>query len=57
VQTIKVFGHNESRRAGGPTRLDRGDKMVVTEGVFSMDGDFSALDQICCLAKDYGLLF
>ena len=31
-----------------------GDKMVITEGIFSMDGDFSALDQICCLAKDYG---
>ncbi|HYT43573.1 MAG TPA: aminotransferase class I/II-fold pyridoxal phosphate-dependent enzyme [Methylomirabilota bacterium] len=52
--TIKVFGHNDLEELKALLSSTGGDKMVVTEGVFSMDGDFSALDQICCLAKDYG---
>ncbi len=51
---IKVFGHNDLEELGALLGSTGGDKMIVTEGVFSMDGDFSALDQICCLAKDYG---
>jgi glycine C-acetyltransferase len=54
--TIKVFGHNDLEGLGSLLGSTGGDKMIVTEGLFSMDGDFSALDQICCLAKDYGAI-
>jgi len=51
--TIKVFGHNDLEELESLLSSAGGDKLVITEGVFSMDGDFSPLDQICCLAKDY----
>lgn len=31
-------------------------RMIATDGVFSMDGDFAKLDQICDLAQKYGAL-
>ena len=31
-------------------------RMIATDGVFSMDGDFARLDQICDLAQKYGAL-
>jgi glycine C-acetyltransferase len=31
-------------------------KMIATDGVFSMDGDFAKLDKICDLAEKYGAL-
>lgn len=31
-------------------------KMVVTDGVFSMDGDMAKMDEICGLAQKYGAL-
>jgi glycine C-acetyltransferase len=31
-------------------------KMIVTDGVFSMDGDMAKLDEICSLAKKYDAL-
>jgi glycine C-acetyltransferase len=50
--TIQVFRHNDIEHLNGLLHSTTCHKIVVTEGVFSMDGDFSALDQICRLAKD-----
>jgi len=51
--TIKVFRHNDIEDLNGLLRSTTSNKIVVTEGVFSMDGDFSILDQICRLVKEY----
>jgi glycine C-acetyltransferase len=50
--TIKVFRHNDIEDLSGLLRSTTSNKIVVTEGVFSMDGDFSILDQICSLVKE-----
>lgn len=54
--TIKVFRHNDLEDLQIQLRSTSGDKIVITEGVFSMDGDFSELVQICCLAKDHNAM-
>lgn len=54
--TIKIFHHNDIEELNALLRSTTRDKIVVTEGVFSMDGDFSDLDQICGLAKDYNAI-
>lgn len=51
--TIKVFRHNDIECLNNLICSATSNKIVVTEGVFSMDGDLSALDQICRLVKDY----
>lgn len=51
--TIKVFRHNDIEDLNGLLRSTTSNRIVVTEGVFSMDGDFSVLDQICRLVKEY----
>jgi glycine C-acetyltransferase len=51
--TIKVFRHNDIEDLSGLLRSTTSNRIVVTEGVFSMDGDFSVLDQICRLVKEY----
>jgi glycine C-acetyltransferase len=51
--TIKVFRHNDIECLNSLLESSTSNKIVVTEGVFSMDGDFSALKQICRLVKDY----
>jgi glycine C-acetyltransferase len=35
---------------------DRRIRVIITDGVFSMDGDMAPLDQICALAESYGAL-
>jgi glycine C-acetyltransferase len=55
--TIKVFPHKDvdaARKvlrelpAGAPRRL------LITDGVFSMDGDLGALPELCTAAEEYG---
>jgi glycine C-acetyltransferase len=54
--TIKVFRHNDIEDLSGLLRSTTSNRIVVTEGVFSMDGDFSVLDQICRLVKEYNAI-
>jgi glycine C-acetyltransferase len=54
--TIKVFPH---RDAGAARTILRdlpaaGRKLLITDGVFSMDGDLGALPELCGLAEEYG---
>jgi glycine C-acetyltransferase len=53
---LKVFHHNDTEELNALLRSTNRNKIVVTEGVFSMDGDFSDLDQICRLATDYNAI-
>ena len=54
--TIKVFRHNDIEDLNGLLRSTTSNRIVITEGVFSMDGDFSVLDQICRLVKEYNAI-
>ncbi|MEM2141339.1 aminotransferase class I/II-fold pyridoxal phosphate-dependent enzyme [Nitrososphaera sp.] len=52
---VQVFRHNDA------AHLDRlmhvqGRKVVITEGVFSMDGDTADLRQICEVAQEHGAM-
>ncbi|MEX2578740.1 MAG: 8-amino-7-oxononanoate synthase [Verrucomicrobiales bacterium] len=60
--TLRVFPHNDlahlerrlrwaAKRVGGDGRI-----VVVTESVFSMDGDLAPLEGICALKEKYGAL-
>jgi len=57
--TIKVFRHKDvahceellQQLAGEP-----GHKLVITDGVFSMDGDIGPVDQLAALAEKYGAI-
>jgi len=57
--TIKVFKHKDvadcerilEEQAGFP-----GKKLIITDGVFSMDGDIAPLPQLCDLAERYGCI-
>ena len=56
---IKVFRHKDADHceellkevAGEP-----GHKLVITDGVFSMDGDIGAVDKLAALAEKYGAI-
>ncbi len=57
--TIKVFRHKDvahceqllEELASAP-----GHKLVITDGVFSMDGDIGAVDKLAALAEKYGAI-
>ena len=49
--TIKVFDHNDSERLESLMRYCVGKKIVITEGIFSINGDISKLKKICDVAK------
>jgi glycine C-acetyltransferase len=56
--TIKVFPHRDVdaartilRELTGPGR-----KLLITDGVFSMDGDLGALPDLCALAEEFGCI-
>lgn len=52
---IKIFRHNDTEHLlellGGVS----GKKILVTEGVFSIEGDMSNLNSICNFAKEFGV--
>src|SRR3981081_4082257 len=56
--TIKVFPHKDV----GAARKVLSDlpasqrKLLITDGVFSMDGDVGALPELCALAEEYGCI-
>lgn len=52
---IKIFRHNDTEHLlellGGAS----GKKILVTEGIFSIEGDMSNLNSICKFAKEFGV--
>ena len=56
--TIKVFPHKDVDAARAIVRdLPAGPrKLLITDGVFSMDGDLGPLPALCALAEEYGCI-
>src|SRR5260221_4337219 len=62
--TIKVFPHkdvNAARRVlqalpGMNGRNPASRTLLITDGVFSMDGDLGSLPELCALAEEYGCI-
>src|SRR6266540_2023171 len=56
--TIKVFPHRDAAAARAIVEgLPRGQRtLIITDGVFSMDGDLGALPALCELADDMGCI-
>lgn len=49
---IKVFRHNDTEHLHELMHKAKGRKIVITEGIFSMDGDIAKLQEICAVAKE-----
>ena len=49
---VQVYKHNDFEDLNKKLRQHRGRKFVITEGVFSMDGDIPPLKEIVEVAKD-----
>jgi glycine C-acetyltransferase len=56
--TIKVFPHADVDAARKIVKdLPSGPKkLLITDGVFSMDGDLGPLPELCAIAEDYGCI-
>jgi len=57
--TIKVFKHkdaNDCERILQEHAHFPGKKLIITDGVFSMDGDIAPLPQLCDLAEKHGCI-
>ncbi len=57
--TIKVFKHRDvadCERICKETETWPGHKLLITDGVFSMDGDIAPLKQLCDLAEKYNCI-
>jgi glycine C-acetyltransferase len=57
--TIKVFKHKDvadCERLCKETENWRGHKLLITDGVFSMDGDIAPLPELCSLAEKYNCI-
>jgi glycine C-acetyltransferase len=57
--TIKVFRHKDAKdceRILQEHASFSGRKLIITDGVFSMDGDVAPLPQLCDLAEKYGCI-
>lgn len=56
--TIKVFPHKDVDAARKIMKeLPAGQKkLLITDGVFSMDGDLGAIPDLCTLAEEYGAI-
>src|SRR6201992_2543055 len=56
---IKVFRHKDAAHAEellNEIKNEPGHKLLITDGVFSMDGDIGALPQLTELAEKYGAI-
>ncbi len=56
--TIKVFPHRDAGAARAiVAALPRGPRtLIITDGVFSMDGDIGALPELCDVADEFGCI-
>jgi len=57
--TIKVFKHKDvedCERILQETAEWKGHKLIITDGVFSMDGDIAPLPKLCDLAEQYNCI-
>jgi len=57
--TIKIFKHRDvadCERVCQETQNWQGRKLLITDGVFSMDGDIAPLPQLCDLAEKYNCI-
>ena len=57
--TIKVFRHKDVAHCEQLLQQvapEPGRKLVITDGVFSMDGDIGAVDKLAALAEKYGAI-
>ena len=56
---IKVFRHKDIAHAEEllkEVQNEPGHKLIITDGVFSMDGDIGPVDKLCDLAEKYGAI-
>jgi glycine C-acetyltransferase len=56
---IKVFRHKDVAHAEELLKEvanEPGRKLLITDGVFSMDGDIGPVDKLCALAEKYGAI-
>ena len=56
---IKVFRHKDTAHAEEQLKEianEPGRKLIITDGVFSMDGDIGPVDKLCDLADKYGAI-
>jgi glycine C-acetyltransferase len=56
---IKVFRHKDTAHAEEllkEVQNEPGRKLLITDGVFSMDGDIGPVDKLCDLADKYGAI-
>ena len=56
---VKVFRHRDTSHAEEllqEVQKEPGHKLLITDGVFSMDGDIGPVDKLCELADKYGAL-
>src|ERR1700749_16522 len=56
---IKVFRHKDAAHAEellNEIKNEPGHKLLITDGVFSMDGDIGALPALCDVAEKYGAI-
>src|SRR5579864_183795 len=55
---IKVFPHKDVGAARGVLRglPSGGRKLLITDGVFSMDGDLGPVPDLCALAEEFGCI-
>jgi glycine C-acetyltransferase len=56
--TIKVFAHRDVDAARAVLKSLPANKraLLITDGVFSMDGDLGPLPELCTLAEEYGCI-
>ncbi len=56
--SIKVFPHRDVKAARDIARdlPKTARKLLITDGVFSMDGDLGALPELCAVAEEYGCI-